>query len=79
MLLPQAWMQGLGIDVAGFLRASAVPDANGGAEHPYVKAKAVITSLEMTAPANEDATSSVTAEVSGEPEVFDTTKLEPAA
>lgn len=57
------WGVGKSVDVEAYLRDEE-------ANKPYVKGKFVITSLEETSPAQDDATYTVNLENDGEPEVY---------
>lgn len=56
------WGAGEAVDVQAFERA--------GDETPYVKGRFVITSIEETSPAQDDATYTINLENAGEPEVY---------
>lgn len=56
------WGKGQSVDLEAFER--------GGDEAPYLKGKFVITSIEETSPAQDDATYTVNLENDGEPEVY---------
>lgn len=56
------WGQGQSVEVLAFKR--------GGEAAPYLKGKFVITSIEETAPAQDDATYTVNLENDGEPDVY---------
>lgn len=60
--LAPLWGAGTVVDVKAFLR--------GGDATPYLQGKFVITSLEESSPANDDATYSVNLENSGEPDTY---------
>lgn len=56
------WGAGQSVEVIGFERE--------GDENPYLKGDFVITSIEETSPAQDDATYSISLENDGEPEVY---------
>lgn len=62
-----AWKAGESVEVQCLERGSDTT--------PYLKGNCVITSLELTAPAEDDATYSISLENDGEPSVLDATKL----
>lgn len=62
-----AWKDGKSVEVQCLERGSDTT--------PYLKGDCVITSLELTAPAEDDATYSINLENDGEPTVLDATKI----
>lgn len=70
--LVAAWKAGKSVEVQCFERNEA-----GGATvpAPYLKGNFVISSVDMSAPAQDDSTYSISLENDGEPSVLDSTKL----
>lgn len=62
-----AWKTGKSVEVQCLERGSDTT--------PYLKGNCIISSLEKTAPAEDDATYTINLENDGEPEVFDASKI----
>lgn len=60
--LGESWGQGASVQVKAFLR--------GGDNQPYVQGNFVITSIDETSPAQDDATYSIQLENDGEPSIY---------
>lgn len=63
------WGKGQSVEVLGFKRSDSAAN-NGTPSAPYLKGKFVITSIEETAAAQDDATYTINLENDGEPDVY---------
>lgn len=70
--LVAAWKAGKSVEVQCFERNEA---GGSTAPAPYLKGNFVISSVDMSAPAQDDSTYSISLENDGEPSVLDSTKL----